>query len=512
MLVMSVVDGEIVDADVTDRDGRFEVMTLPTYLEDGDDGLVALALHVNDDGTRIDYTIADPGTGGAVEVERAVRDGLPLGEPWAWAWRAGEVPAAGGVYVPVAAGSGAIFAFVYLDAIYRFALGRFPAAQARGLIVWLGLDTTWSCGACFYDVPALLDSAYFGSQIFLPGGPSEGFWSGPVTAHELGHWLMSTFGVSPGEGGPHVLGVPAHPGLAWSEGFATWFSAKARGDSRYYDKQNGLFFWLDHGQRLRSDLGVWPRPQASAGLEQMIDESEITAMMLGLSFVDAETMLTAIASPRMTTSPFLRGYLRRAWDGLDSEKRPLPAWSTDVSVPHFADYLDALVCEAIASPSEIDSVTLPWLHYPYPSSVPLCRSASSPIEVSFEEERGQLIANVRWHIALESELTLAFVPHDSAVAIIPAGTPPGRRRLAFAGSPDGPTGRSVELPAGLSVSLDGPNLKVHGVVPLRPLAPTPPAKVPVALDFRGVKIRAAIPLTAVQPEARAPTERPGFAP
>src|SRR5690606_34614971 len=117
-----------------------------------------------------------------------------------------------------------------------------------------------------------------------------------VTAHELGHWVMSTYGRSPGEGGQHILGIPSHPGLAWSEGWATWFSSVVRDSLVYYDKQGGVFFWIDLGARAYSGGQPWLRPEARFGLEQLMDENEVARTLLALTTESSvEGMLAALA-------------------------------------------------------------------------------------------------------------------------------------------------------------------------------------------------------------------------
>ena len=105
-------------------------------------------------------------------------------------------------------------------------------------------------------------------------------WSDAVTAHELGHYMMNAYGYPVGEGGPHFLAVPTHPGQAFSEGWATFFSSMARGDSIYVDKQGGAFFWWDLERRAYSAYGaLWTRALPWLGLLQLMDENEAAAIL-----------------------------------------------------------------------------------------------------------------------------------------------------------------------------------------------------------------------------------------
>jgi hypothetical protein len=63
-----------------------------------------------------------------------------------------------------------------------------------------------------------------------------------VIMHEFGHDVMdSIYGDAdwpPGSGGPHSLTGHYTTGLAWTEGWATWYSCSAQGNDRYYDDNN----------------------------------------------------------------------------------------------------------------------------------------------------------------------------------------------------------------------------------------------------------------------------------
>jgi hypothetical protein len=213
----------------------------------------------------------------------------------------------------------------------------------------------------------------FSAQIFMPGGSDQGYWADSVTAHELGHWVMFTFGRSVGEGGRHCVGVPSAPGLAWSEGWATWFSSDARGDAVYVDKQRGTMFWLDVSDRSTSG-SPWPRPVASRGLGQDVYENEVTSMLWNLSAtqgVGRAPVDAALASARMTEAPFERGYTRHTWD-TDGSCARFNISDTGESTTQFADLLDALECGGVTR-TQIDAATQPQTRFPFPSASPRCR-------------------------------------------------------------------------------------------------------------------------------------------
>ncbi len=186
----------------------------------------------------------------------------------------------------------------------------------------------------------------------------------------VGAVLIDAEGHVVGEGGPHSLGVPTHPGQAWSEGWATFFSSDVRGNSRYFDKQGGLFFWLDLAARGYSGGAMWQRPTPGGGLLQLMDENEVAAILWALApSVGRSGMWAALADARATIGPFERGYFRRLW----GPAGPVPYYVTPQSTTCLADYLDAVLCADPGRRTAIDLVTEPTTRYPYPSGSPLCR-------------------------------------------------------------------------------------------------------------------------------------------
>ncbi len=363
MLALSFQGEELLDAVRLDDDGAFEILVPST--PGPEDAVVLAALELDEEG-EVAMMLVEPGWDASSEPR-------PLGEEpnpnlWAWAWSSADL--SDGVTLPITldTGSGAAFAYVYLSAAYQSAKALFPDRKPDPLVAWLGLGTGWECGACFVRYPSQVLDVSVQTHIWLAGGSDEGYWSGPVTAHEFGHYVMDVFGYSPREGGVHYIGVPTHPGQAWSEGWATFFSTWLRADTTYYDKQGGGMFWVDLAGRTYSGGTPWQRPSGSTGLYGLIDENEVAAMTWRLSQQGqgAEPM-AALHSQRMTQPPFARGYLRRSWSPWDPS-----SYSEHESAPMFADLLDALLCEGLLSTTQIDAVTEPASFYPYPSGAPQC--------------------------------------------------------------------------------------------------------------------------------------------
>jgi hypothetical protein len=334
-----------------------------------DDYVIVYATGTRADGT-MSFVVADPRLAGG---EQDVDSSIDSPAVWSWSWRANAVADGAVLTITDAKGSGAARVFDYLRYVQGSSDERWSGMSKEPLVVWLGLNTTWSCGACNVAVPTYQFGTRFAAQIFIPGGSDESYWADAVTAHELGHWVMFTFGHAVGEGGRHCVGVPSGPGLAWSEGWATWYSADARQDPIYIDKQGGTMFWIDLSAR-GSSGSPWPRPVASMGLSQDLYENEVSAMMWNLSATQGlghAPFDAALASARMTIGDFERGYTRHTWNVNDKCAR-VQISDTGDSTTCFADFLDELRCGG-TSRAQIDAATDPATHYPYPSASPECR-------------------------------------------------------------------------------------------------------------------------------------------
>jgi hypothetical protein len=306
---------------------------------------------------------------------------------WFWSWVTAQLSTGGELVIPEASGSGAARVFDYMRYVDENTAERWPGRPRLRFIVWLGGGVSWNCGSCFAHQLGFQLNTWFGGQIWLNGGLDEEYWADAVTAHELGHWAMASFGHEVGEGGSHTIGLPTTPGLAWSEGWATWFSSDVRRDPVYFDKQQGTAFWFDVGVRSASS-SPWPRPVAALGLYQNLYENEVSAMMWNLSTTQglgSAPLDAALASVRMTVPPFLRGYVT-----------PLGIQTT-----FFADFLDALACGGLGA-SALDAATDPLVHYPYPSQSPLCRSPGPPATLRVEKVSGELARGA--HVALRATL------------------------------------------------------------------------------------------------------------
>lgn len=350
-----------------DQAGRVE-LALPS---EGLDDVRVVVSAIQDDGAQaVALALADPNEGAM-----RLTPGFTPREPrlWSWEFRASAIQG-DALHIAERDGSGAANVYNVLHRAWREVRRRYTTRRPLSMLAWVGEGTTYTCGACFNTRPVDAFDASFRSQAWMPiGGADHAEWSDAVVGHEAGHWVMASFGRSPGEGGSHSIGVPTMPGQAWSEGFATWFSYEILRWPAYVDRQGGSMFWADIANRSYHRMRTWQRPstEASGGLTQRHDENDVAATLRALAADDAAPLFTALASARMRTAPFARGYNRHTWErGLRNIRR------TSTSAPFLGDMLDALNCASFPRDA-IDRATVPDTHYPYPSDTPLCGAGGS---------------------------------------------------------------------------------------------------------------------------------------
>lgn len=336
---------------------------------------------------------------------------------WMWLWPLASLPTDGNLLITESAGSGAAFVYDLLGIHARTTAPRFTTT-AHTAVVWLGPEVDTPCGsvACFTDYVTRSFFQDFDEQLWIPGtAQNQSYYSASTVMHELGHQAMAGHGVPPREGGPHYLGTAATPGLAWSEGFAHWYSSDVRNDPVHFDRHlvrtsgtpTVVTLWKNLAmRRWRSgDMpGVPARATPEDGLLQALDEDDIAAALWTISRGPSGStpFYTALGAPRMTTPALYYGY------------RSL---GTGAVVPVFPDFLDALGCAGVA-PTVLRAVTEPERYYPYPSSTdaPRCpHEAESPVIVTWRSAQGSL-ADVTLVGRVEVRAKLA-VPLDVALTV-----------------------------------------------------------------------------------------------
>jgi hypothetical protein len=380
-LVLSVVQDPkdpsqsiVIDSTITDGDGKFTVNVAAT--PSAEDQIQVMALRTDDrplTAGSLLYAVASP------DVPDGVYDeGVPIpagGDQaffWGWAQNTLGLADQSVLSITEAMGSGAMRVFDFLRFEYDETVLAAGPPQSRP-IVWLRMNTSYRCGSCFIDQPTTFLGSHFDAQIVFPATAMDrDYWADSVIAHELGHWVMATYGTSPEEGGAHSVACPTLPGQAWSEGWATGYSSLVRGDPVYMDKQDGSFFWFDVQAR-RYSSAAWPTPDARGPLDQLIDENVVASILWhlatnptsGQAIAENPAFLDALKSPRMNGLRFERGYSRHTWIGSCQRTAIV---DTHESAPMVADWLDALACGGF----DPATISRGLGGYPYPVTTPLC--------------------------------------------------------------------------------------------------------------------------------------------
>jgi hypothetical protein len=371
-LVLSQRGNALIQSTVTDAAGRYSVEVAQTGTSD--DAVVFVALARDPERGGILYAVGDPGlSAGTHPTSETTGVGSVPAAARVWSWRWPLAALAATANIPTASGSGAARVFDNLRGASVQSRATFGRAGRR-LITWVGLDTLWTCGTCFGADPVQGFGERFESQIWFGGGPDEPYWADSTSAHELGHWVMESFGESPDEGGRHQLGVPTLPGQAWSEGFATFYSSDLRNDPFNTKKSDGAMFWFNLATRTQA-WGTWGRPTAAAGLLQLLDETEVSAILWALRGASALPIYRALASERMTRPPYGRCYNRHEFT-LPESGPPLVnvCEYLDIPAPHLADQLDAMSCLGFDRAAIRSAIG----QYPYPLDSPWCTAGVRP--------------------------------------------------------------------------------------------------------------------------------------
>lgn len=270
-------------------------------------------------------------------------------------------------------GSGAVHIYQWLDyGIFRLE-GLIPNIQPLTMAVYWEPGNKWDCGNCFAPpqmggAAVLYDKAnnlvdHYDSSINISGtDDTPSHWARTTINHEFGHWITASYSKSPGEGGPHFVDQASKPGLAYSEGWATFAgqSNLSNGpddpDPIAFRKSGGTSFWVDL-EKIEWSGGGIELPDPNGPIDQLINENVVTSMMWSLWASNRAYAPQGLGDvPMFTVLPSSRlvGNVNRGYSKVD-----------------MVDYLDALECEGLASGDNVLNVTEP-VGYPYDHQ-PICQ-------------------------------------------------------------------------------------------------------------------------------------------
>lgn len=272
----------------------------------------------------------------------------------------------GNQLITEADGSGAVHIYQWID-YGMFRVSSFiPSITPLTMAVFWEPGNQFDCGNCFappqmggaavtYDTAnGLVD--HYDSSINISGtdaSPSQ--WGRTTISHELGHWITQSYSRSPGEGGQHFVDQASKPGLAFSEGWATFSgqtnlsNSPADNEPIAFRKSQGTSFWVDIA-KVNWSGGSIDLPDPNGAIDQPINENIVTVMLWSLwasGSAQAPQGLGDDPMFKVLTSQRLVGATNRGYIKVDA-----------------VDYLDALTCEGFATNAQIDAVAGP-VNYPY---------------------------------------------------------------------------------------------------------------------------------------------------
>lgn len=386
MLLLSYHQGVLVDAQVTSAAGADAGAFAIDVAAQPADGDFVGAVPVSLEPDRVLFGVADHGIPqdvvDATQLGALIGQAPPTAKLWGWKWAVTTLGATPSLTITEAQGSAAAHMYRVIFDLFESAKQVYPTHRARSLIAWFRRGVSYEKAgprAAFFAVPNDPQGVKFDSQFVVGDDATADVWDDDIVIHELGHYWMWTHSVLPGEGGPHVVFQKSLPGLAWSEGFANWMSLVAKGAPTFdFDitKPDLVDFAAGSGTATADGKIVALRLDPTTpdkGLIQGISEAEVTQVLWRLSSgpKGPRPLLEAIATPRMTTPPFGRGYTRRA-PTYDANGNVTGYADTGVSAPMLADFLDALECSGFDR-ALVDAAVEPTARYPYPSASPVCK-------------------------------------------------------------------------------------------------------------------------------------------
>jgi hypothetical protein len=261
----------------------------------------------------------------------------------------GEALDVGQIVVTEAEGSGAIY--IHQWVLYSILQLRLMAPEAKPfnvLALWApGKKFDCGNGTCYAPRGwgATVDYGsgkdfYEGALLIAGTDDTPHQHSASVILHEFGHYTMDAYSRSPGEAAPHSLSMLEPPGMAWSEGWATYLGQGMMQTPLYFDKQEGTVWWYN----VDKPYFKAPKPDPSGPMDQKLGEANVSHMLWHLddtvdegwdkSNLQMPAIVQAFVSPRVKDKSLNRGY----------------------KTVDFVDFLDALRCNGAPS-SGVLSVT-----------------------------------------------------------------------------------------------------------------------------------------------------------
>jgi Bacterial pre-peptidase C-terminal domain len=137
-----------------------------------------------------------------------------------------------------------------------------------------------------------------------------------VILHEYAHMLAARFSRDDSPGGPHVIGDILDPRLAWSEGWANFFSAAVRGTSIYLDTKGpgapAVRYDFEEDSPANDRPGYWSEASVDGLLWDLFDDNQDNVDTAQFPFSSIWAAFTDLRNVRYVYLPyFLEAFLVR---------------------------------------------------------------------------------------------------------------------------------------------------------------------------------------------------------
>ncbi len=277
----------------------------------------------------------------------------------------------GNVRITTDMSSGALFIYMTLKRAYEdlatMSFGKTIAGLPSMGVIWKpGL--VWKCGTCFLNqetqgLRVKKGSSYIQLEKTMEVGGSskdESAWGYPTLLHEFGHYVLFQR-KDDTKGGTHYLNAAADPKLAWSEGFATFYSLMAQSReenapvSVYWRILSSGSFWVDYAKIYdASGAGSLiipkPSPTHADGMKQNLGEGWVSHLLWafydGKEIPDVKTQKDNVALGEKGIFDGIGSvrYTKPITYNYDGEGKLRTVEGTDL-----VDFIDSAVCNAIAA-------------------------------------------------------------------------------------------------------------------------------------------------------------------
>ncbi len=275
-----------------------------------------------------------------------------------------------------AQGSGSIWVFQWMEYSLSWLRNVYPNAPQPSIVAFWQPELDFKCGSCAfppdYGLPtqvALGGNQYdtYASRLQIGGSTNApDHWMRSVLAHEIGHYVMGAYSGSTHEGGAHTILDVSSPGLAYSEGWATFWGQRLMSDEQldpiFFSVGGTGTYWFHNIDTAIGSSGTAKGGDLKKDVDQKIGESLVSWMLWHMwaptgkeapntygNFGDS--MMSAFASERLKQKIYDRGY----------------------KGPDFVDLADAIVCQSSNLGTEVDLIAQTG-GFPYQFSYAICPS------------------------------------------------------------------------------------------------------------------------------------------